>query len=179
MKDLTIGMLTADYIVGLTDGEGSFTAYIRPPKREHGAKSYRIECHYYIKLRDDDRALLEEVKTFFGIGRLSFQRENRPNHHHMYRYEVTNLQELQNRIIPFFERNSLRGMKMKDFELFRHIVHAVIRKEHHTPIGLRRIQRWKSLMHAYHGLAEYGKSVRSVRIEKVRIPMSHRNGNER
>ena len=157
-------MLAADYIVGLTDGEGSFTAYIRPPRKEHGSKSYRIECHYYIKLRDDDRVLLEAVRDFFGIGRVSFQRENRPNHHHMYRYEVTNLQQLQNHIIPFFESHPLQGMKMKDFKLFKQIVPATIQKEHHTPGGLRKIQHLKSLMHAYHGLAEYGKSVRSARI---------------
>ena len=65
-------MLSSDYIVGLTDGEGSFTAYIRPPKKEHGSKSHRIECHYYIKLREDDVDLLRNVYRFFKVGRVVF-----------------------------------------------------------------------------------------------------------
>ena len=42
-KGLTQYMLTADYIVGLVDGEGSFTAYIRdeakPVKRKRRAQA--------------------------------------------------------------------------------------------------------------------------------------------
>ncbi|MBI2054922.1 MAG: LAGLIDADG family homing endonuclease [Candidatus Sungbacteria bacterium] len=162
-------MLTSDYIVGLTDGEGSFTAYIRPPMKAHGSKSYRVECHYYIKLRDDDRPLLDNVQKFFGLGAVVFQKENRPNHHHTYRFQVNNLEDLKNHIIPFFEKHPLRSKKIRDFELFKKIITAVMKKEHHTKSGLEKIQQWKSRMHAY-GLAEYGKSVRSARIWKVRVP---------
>ena len=44
-------MLSKEYIVGLTDGEGSFTVYLRPPSRKYQAKHWRVECHYYLKLR--------------------------------------------------------------------------------------------------------------------------------
>ena len=142
-------MLTSDYIVGLTDGEGSFTVYIWPPNRKHGSISYRAQCHYYIKLRDDDKSLLDSVKKFFRIGRVVFQSENRPNHHHMYRFEVSNLFDLQNRIIPFFEKHKLRSKRVKDFELFKKIVRSVLSKEHQTKGGLRKIQHWKSSMHQY------------------------------
>lgn len=150
-------MLSADYIVGLTDGEGSFTAYLRAPKKKHGAKSYRIECHYYIKLREDDLPLLEKVKEFFGIGRVVFQRERRENHHHTYRYEVTNLHDLQQKIIPFFKRHALESKRIKDFELFVKIVHATVEKDHHIRKGLRNIRRWKSQMHRYLGSPNTGK----------------------
>lgn len=156
-------MLIPDYVVGLTDGEGSFTAYLRPPKKEHGSKSYRVECHYYIKLRDDDRMLLENVKKFFGVGQVVFQKENRPNHHHTYRFQVNNLEILWNLIILFFEAHKLQSKKIKDFELFKKIVQAIRTEKHHTKSGLRKIRQWKSRMHGY-GLAEYGKSVRSARI---------------
>ena len=142
-------MLSANYIVGLTDGEGSFTIYLRPPKKKYGSKNYRVECHYYIKLRDDDKNLLEQVKKFFGVGRISFQRNNRPNHHHAYRFEVTNLKELLKVVIPFFEKHKLVSKRRKDFELFKKIVKSVSKKEHLTKEGLSKIQQWKSEMHKY------------------------------
>ncbi|KKS37513.1 MAG: hypothetical protein A3G49_00955 [Candidatus Sungbacteria bacterium RIFCSPLOWO2_12_FULL_41_11] len=161
-------MLSPDYIVGLTDGEGSFTAYIRPPKKEHGSKSYRIECHYYIKLRDDDRLLLENVKKFFRVGRVSFQRENRPNHHHAYRFEVTNLNDLQSVIIPFFEKHKLQSKRITDFELFKKILRAVLRKEHQNKDGLKEIQQWKSKMHKYLGSLNTGNPYVQSRYGKSR-----------
>lgn len=149
-------MLSPDYIVGLTDGEGSFTAYVRPPRKEHGSKSSRIECHYYIKLREDDRVLLERVKKFFRVGRVVFQREQRPNHHHTYRFEVTNLLSLQNCIIPFFEIHTLQSKRIVDFDLFKKIVYATLKKEHHTKNGLKKIQQWKRKMHQYLGSPNTG-----------------------
>ncbi|MBI2121879.1 MAG: LAGLIDADG family homing endonuclease [Candidatus Sungbacteria bacterium] len=170
-------MLSPDYIVGLTDGEGSFTAYIRPPKKEHGSKNYRIECHYYIKLREDDRSLLENVKNFFRTGRVVFQRENRTNHHHMYRFEVTNLHDLQNLIIPFFEKHKLQSKRIKDFELFKKIVKAVLNKEHQTENGLRKIQQWKKKMHQYMGSPNTGNPYVRSRYRKSRVRLKNRTGN--
>ena len=71
------GVLSADYVVGLTDGEGSFTVYLLPPKKEHGSVSYRVQCRYYIKMREDELPLLEKVKTFWGCGKIYFQKEYR------------------------------------------------------------------------------------------------------
>lgn len=142
-------MLSADYIVGLTDGEGSFTAYIRSPVKRHGAKNYRVECHYYIKLRDDDKNLIRKIKQFFGIGRISLQKDNRPNHHDCYRYEVTNLKEITKIIIPFFDKHRLRGNKIRDYLLFKKIIRAVIHKDHQTALGIKRIMKLKSRMHVY------------------------------
>jgi hypothetical protein len=156
-------MLSKDYIVGLTDGEGSFTAYIRPPRKEHGAKNYRVECHYYIKLREDDLPLLKKVKQFFRVGRISLQKDNRLNHHNCYRYEATSLKAICEVIIPFFDANPLEGAKVKDYLLFKKIVNAVLKKQHQMPYGLKQIIQWKREMHTF-GLAEYGKSVRSASI---------------
>ena len=142
-------MLSADYIVGLTDGEGSFTAYLRAPRKKHGAKNYRVECHYYLKMRDDDKALIQKIKKYFKIGRISFQKDNRSNHHHCYRYEVTNLREITENIIPFFDQYPLQGNKAKDYALFKKIVKAVLNKEHQTKKGLERIRHLKEKMHIY------------------------------
>lgn len=140
-------MLSADYIVGLTDGEGSFTVYIRPPDKKRGAKNYRVECHYYLKLREDDLPLLKKVNQFFSCGKISFQKDNRPNHRDNYRFEITNLKALKEVIIPFFKQYFLQSKRVKDFKLFCRIVQAVLKKEHQNKRGLKKIQQWKSQMH--------------------------------
>ena len=54
-------MITADYIVGLTDGEGCFYVNVRPPDKRYRGSKIGIETHFYIKLREDDYSLLKEV----------------------------------------------------------------------------------------------------------------------
>lgn len=64
--------LSADYIVGLTDGEGSFSVYLNPPNKKHGSINHRVQCRYYIKMREDELPLLEKVKDFFWGGAVKF-----------------------------------------------------------------------------------------------------------
>lgn len=141
-------MLSEDYIIGLTDGEGSFSAYIRPPKKEHGSKSYRVECHYYLKLREDELPLLKKVKKFFGCGRISFQKDKRENHRDCYRFEVSNLKDINNVIVPFFGRKLLYSSnRRRDFKIFCKIVSLVNEKAHQRENGLKKILKLKSQMH--------------------------------
>ena len=142
------GILSADYIVGLTDGEGSFTVYLLPPKKEHGSISYRVQCRYYIKMREDELPLLEKVKQFWGCGKIYFQREYRKNQRDNYRFEVFNYDLLKNVVVPFFERHQLESKRIKDFELFCQILNLAISKAHHTKRGLQKIMKLKSQMHA-------------------------------
>ncbi|MBU4274817.1 LAGLIDADG family homing endonuclease [Patescibacteria group bacterium] len=86
-------MLSADYIVGITDGEGSFTVYPRPPGGSRGGKSYKMECHYYLKLQEDDLIILKKIKEFFGCGTIYFQRDKRENHTDCYRYEINHFSQ--------------------------------------------------------------------------------------
>ncbi len=138
-------MVTGDYIVGLTDGEGSFCAFIRKPTTS--TWNTRVECHYYIKLREDDVELLKKVQKFFGCGRIAFQKEYRENQRDNYRYQVSNLSDLQSVIIPFFQKNILQGKKKIDFDLFCTLVAMVAHKRHHTIEGLARIKELKRQMH--------------------------------
>lgn len=141
-------MLSKHYIVGLVDGEGSFTLYIRTPKAEHQSKSWRVECHFYIKMGEQELPLLQEVKRFFGCGRISFQRDKRPNHRDCYRFEVSNLKEIKGVIIPFFKKNSLHSISHKnDFKLFCKIIDLVDKKVHQSENGIKKITKLKAQMH--------------------------------
>jgi len=121
-------MLSEDYIVGLTDGEGSFTVYLRPSKISNW--NNRIECHYYLKLRKEELPLLKKVKKFFRCGRISLQIDKRPNHSDCYRFEISDLNNIQLKVIPLFKKRALHSINRKnDFRLFCRIVAIAKKKE--------------------------------------------------
>ena len=142
------GMLSADYIVGLTDGEGSFTVYLNPPNKKHGSVNYRVQCRYYIKMREDELPLLEKVKKFWGCGKIYFQREYRENQRDNYRFEIFNYDLLNRVVVPFFKEHPLEGKRIKDFRLFCKILNLAMKKAHQTKDGLEKIKRLKQQMHA-------------------------------
>lgn len=99
-------MLKPDYVVGLVDGEGSFTVYIRNPDLKKNVKRrVKAEPRFYIKLIEKDKNILHKLKNFFGCGNVYFQRDKRKNHQNCYRYEVTNREDLEKIIIPFFKKH--------------------------------------------------------------------------
>ncbi len=140
--------LSADYIVGLTDGEGSFSVYLNPPNKKHGSINYRVQCRYYIKMREDELPLLEKVKDFWGCGKIYFQKEYRENQRDNYRFEIFNYDLLKNVVVPFFKEHKLEGKRIKDFNLFCQILDLAIKKAHQTKKGLEKIKKLKERLHA-------------------------------
>ena len=142
-------MLTKDYIVGLVDGEGSFTAYIRDPDAPTNAKRrVKVEPRFYLKLIGRDKPVLDALKKFFNCGNVYFQKDNRKNHQHCYRFEVANRKDLTEKIIPFFKENRLKfPSKKKDFTIFCDLMERINDGEHLTLDGLRNLHRIKQEMH--------------------------------
>lgn len=144
-------MLTKDYILGIVDGEGSFSVRINDKKRS------RVELKFSLKLRHQDKEILDELRNFFECGQVYIQRDKRKNHSLCYRFEVQNKKEIIQKIIPFFEENSPKiPSRKRDFELFRQITEL----SQNTPVNLKKIQELKYQMHW--GLAVYGKTVCTV-----------------
>ncbi len=142
-------MLNPNYIVGLVDGEGSFTVYIRNPDIEKKAKRrVMVEPRFYLKLIERDKEILYELKSFFNCGNVYFQRDTRKNHQNCYRYEVANRNDIVSVIIPFFKKHPLRfKSKQKDFKIFCDLLERIEKGEHLTKNGLRILYRMKAKMH--------------------------------
>jgi len=97
--------LNPKYVVGLVDGEGSFTIYIRDPKSVKSIeRRVTVEPKFYVKLIEKDKQVLVRLKQFFGCGSIYFQKDTRANHQHCYRYEVYNRKDILSVIIPFLRR---------------------------------------------------------------------------
>lgn len=140
--------ITAEYIVGLVDGEGCFYTHLLPPSRHPHAKNYTVRHSFFIKLREDDLPLLKGIKKYFGCGHIHIQRDRRKTHRTCYRYDVAAIEDLRGKIIPFFDRYPLRSRKRNDYLLFREIVMMTHKKLHRTTDGLRKIEELKSRMNA-------------------------------
>ena len=141
--------LSPDYIIGLVDGEGSFTAYVKnPDSKKKVQRRTKVEPRFFLKLIEKDKKILYELKKFFGCGNVYFQKDKRPNHQDCYRFEVANRNDLEKIIIPFFKSNSLRlRSKNGDFEIFCQIMKMVMKKDHLKESGLRKIYNLKQKMH--------------------------------
>ena len=142
-------MLNSNYIIGLVDGEGSFTVYIRNPDSNKIVKRrVKAEPRFYLKLVERDKSILYELKRFFRCGNVYFQRDKRKNHQNCYRYEVANRNDLENIIIPFFKRYGLNlTSKKNDFKIFCKIMKRIKNGEHLTDSGLKRLYKIKQKMH--------------------------------
>ncbi len=141
--------MNPQYIIGLTDGEGSFTVFIRnPDSKDKVKRRVYFEPRFYIKLIEKDKDILYKLKNFFKCGSVYFQKDTRPNHQNCYRYEVFNREELQTIIIPFFKKHPLMFVsKAKDFKIFCQLMEKMKQGKHLTEKGLRELYKLKQLMH--------------------------------
>ena len=145
-------MLEKEYVLGLVDGEGCFNVRVNRQRRRA-----RVELKFSLKLRHQDKEVLDELQKFFGCGKVYIQNDMRANHSLCYRFEVQNKKEIIEKIVPFFEQNCPRlPSRKRDFELFRQI--AELSKN--DSADLEKVEELRSQMHW--GLAVYRKSVRAV-----------------
>jgi hypothetical protein len=137
-------MLTADYVVGLVDGEGSFAVHFNQSQRRRA----KVEPRFCLKLRADDRPLLDELRDFFGCGKVYIQRDRRANHCLCYRFEVSNRLELFEKVIPFFRQHPLKSRsKQRDFALFEQVLSLLQNEAHRTADGLESMRHLAARMH--------------------------------
>ena len=122
---------TGWYLTGFTDGEGSFN--VSTINRNQDFKTgWKISLSFNISQRDT--TVLHLFKKTLLCGSFRKRKDG------VTYYEVRRIDELQNIVIPFFERFALKSVsKQKQFEVFRDIAAIVARKEHLTAAGLEKI----------------------------------------
>lgn len=126
--------LQTDWIVGFVDGEGCFHVSINQLKDMTLGK--RPLPEFVVVQHKRDIQLLHALKKYFGCGVV------RVNHKDRYCYRVRSIEDLNSKIIPFFEKHQLKTKKQLEFKTFRKIVRAMAEKKHLTPLGLAEIKSW-------------------------------------
>ena len=128
--------LDASWIVGFVDGEGCFCVSIHRNPHVRQTRGWQLHPVFQVCQHERHRAVLEELKTTFGCGSI---RPKGP-HSSVSTYAVDSLRDLEDVIVPFFERHPLR-VKRSDFLSFAIIVRAMRAKEHLTSDGFERLVR--------------------------------------
>ncbi len=151
------------YISGFVDGEGCFAITLsRAPSKRHGVDARLL---FEIELRADDVEILERIKETLGCGhlyRLDYRRYGWKPH---VKYKVSSFKEIDEKLIPFFERYHLQAKKRKSFKLFCEAANIIRSKRHLTKRGLGELRALQGKMRNSGKKAEppgYGKTVRPV-----------------
>ena len=110
-------MFPASYVVGLTDGEGCFIVSLR--------KDNRIDLRFFITQAIGNRELLSKVHRFFGIGSVYQKKSAKNGRLPAYVFEVSKRDDIYKKIIPFFKKHKLLGIKAKSFTTFCAIAEIV------------------------------------------------------
>lgn len=126
------------FVTGFADAEGCFTVTFQ--KNLRVKNGYSITPRFKISLHSKDLQLLEQLKTFFGVGSIQSTGKNRDS----FEYIVKSLKELNKVIIPHFDKYPLVTHKKADFELFKLVIANIVKKEHLSDEGLLRIVNLKA-----------------------------------
>lgn len=104
------------YITGLIDGDGTFNVSFTSGKR--------VKPTFAIGALNGSRNVLESLQNYFLCGNIYKVSERYS------RYQVENIQDLQEKIIPHFLKYPLETNKKKDFTMFEEIVNDMYQKKH-------------------------------------------------
>jgi hypothetical protein len=130
--------LEAQWVVGFVDGEGCFFVGINPHLEM--TCGFQVLPEFTVVQHQRDIQLLFALKKFFGCGVVRKNREERMA------YRVRSLENLNQRIIPFFDQHPLKSRRRIDFLKFRKILQLMNRGEHLKPEGIQQIRAIASKM---------------------------------
>ncbi len=130
--------LESQWIVGFVDGEGCFHVAIN--KHVEMSAGYQVLPEFTVVQHKRDIQVLYALKAYFGCGVV------RTNHGDRMAYRVQGLVHLMERIVPFFEKHSLKTKKRIDFLKFRRVLLMMQNGDHLTAEGIEGIRKLKEQM---------------------------------
>jgi hypothetical protein len=120
------------YFAGFVDGEGCFSVYFSP--RSKLLIGWEVRPSFSVSQNADRSEVLMLMQEYFGCGTIRPDRSDKT-----LKYEVRSLDDLVERVIPFFEANPLLSSKQRDVERFAEVCKQVRLGAHRTSSGLREI----------------------------------------
>ena len=133
--------LNPNYVVGLVDGEGCFSVTFNKHKNN---RLLEVRLIFEIELREDDLEILKRVQITLGCGNiyyLNYEKYKQWRPH--CKYKVSNLKDITQKIIPFFQQYPLQAKKKNSFALFSKVAKLMLEKHHLTVEGIEEIKLLK------------------------------------
>lgn len=147
----TINLLSSGldpyWVTGFLDGKSCFS--LRVAKKSGSKSGWGFTPDFRIHLHIKDIILLRRIQCFFCIGTI-YQSNNTIS------YVVQSLRDINNVIIPHFDKYSLITQKKADYILFKKSIDLLNSKAHFELEGIRKVLSFKASMS--NGLSEWLKS---------------------
>ena len=123
-------------MAGFTSGEGCFLIKISKSKTKLG-ESVQLEFQLTQHIRDEN--LMKSFISLFQCGTIR-------KRHDALDFRVYKLSDMTDKIIPFFQKYPIRGVKALDFEDWCKVPEMMKVKKHLTVYGLEQIRKIKAGM---------------------------------
>jgi LAGLIDADG endonuclease len=124
----------ASYISGFVDGEGCFCVSFQPSQRHR--LGWEVRPSFSVSQNADRAELLTVIQKLWGCGFIRPDRSDKT-----LKFEVRNVRDLVEKILPHFRTHPLASSKQRDVERFDRICVLVTEGRHQTREGLEEIVR--------------------------------------
>ena len=128
-----------EWLAGFTSAEGCF--YIEITKSTTNSVGYSVLLVYIIGLHARDNNILKCIKEFLNCGHVYQIGE-------AFDYRVRKFDDIDNKIIPFFSKHPIYGVKALDFADWCRAAELRKQKKHLTAEGLEKIKQIKAGMNS-------------------------------
>lgn len=135
--DVNTEIIHPYWMAGFVSGEGCFSI----TANKSSSKSF-IRLIFCISQHNRDEELIKSMVDFFGCGTYCKSSLNRTT----ISYQCCKIADNCEKIIPFFEKYKIEGIKYKDFEDWCKIAKIIQTKDHLTEEGFNQINQIKSGM---------------------------------
>lgn len=107
------------YISGFVDGEGCFSITIQ--KSGNVRLGIQVIPEFHVSQHQNRAEVLEVIKKRLGCGYIKPNNPRNPKDQTSV-YVVRNINDLRDKVIPFFKKSPLISIKQKDFEKFSRVI---------------------------------------------------------
>ena len=120
------------YISGFVDGEGCFCVSFQPSRRHR--LGWEARPSFSVSQNADRAELLAVIQQKWGCGFIRPDRSDKT-----LKFEVRNVRDLVERVLPHFKAYPLASSKNRDVERFERICMLIHEDRHHTKEGFEEI----------------------------------------
>ena len=128
------------WLAGFASGEGCFVVIIQASSTHK--IGYIVRLKFTITQHSRDEQLLKSFIIYLDCGRLE-KVKSKPD---IVEFIVTKLYDISQKIIPFFKKHPILGVKALDFADWCKVAEMIKEKKHLTKEGLEQIRKIKARM---------------------------------
>ena len=125
-----------NWLAGFTGGEGCFSINILKDRTKHGEA---VHLDFRLTQHERDKILMKSFIKYLNCGTVNKNRD-------VCVFRVTKFDDIINKIIPFFKKHPIYGVKALDFADWCQVAYMIQDKKHLTPEGLEKIKQIKAGM---------------------------------